>query len=164
MGRISRCRNQSNRYDHFKNKKKNAYQPTRPFRTIEGIESEAFEKLDMGAIGILIRFYIKFDGHNRFNLSLTYREVKHKMSSLIFSRYIWQLIGYGFIDVRRFGRLERNCSLYGLSNRWKRLSTDPDKLDKIELFLDHIERMKRQPGCQKKRMKIYALRKKILEM
>jgi len=164
MGKNSKYKKHRNHYDKTQNEKKRAYQPTRPFRTVEGIESKTFEKLDMGAIGVLIEFYIKFDGRNRSNLSLTYREVKHKMSSLIFTRYIWQLIGYGFIDVRRWGRLERNCSLFGLSNRWRRLSTEPDKLDKIEVFLEQIERMKKQPGSQKKRMKMYALRKKILEM
>lgn len=84
------------------------------------------------------------------------------MSSLIFTRWQWQLIGFGFIDVVRSGRLERNCSLYGLSNRWRRLSEKPETLDEIEQLLNEIERLKREKGSEEKRMKINALRKKAL--
>lgn len=157
---------------HQKKKSKNecqkektkAYKPKQPFRTVEGIGTLPWEKLDMGAIGVLMKFYEKFNGFNRYNLSLTYKEVKNKMASLIFTRFIWQLIGYGFLDVRRFGRLERKCSLFGLSNRWRRLCKESEKLELIEKLLNKIEHLKRQPGSQKKRMKIYALRKEILKM
>ena len=144
--------------------KKKAYQPEQPFRTVEGVGTLAWGKLDFSAVGVLIKFYDKFNGYNRYDLSLTYNEAKDKISSLLFTRFIWQLIGFGFIDVRRFGRLERKCSLYGLSNRWRKLCKEPDKLDQIENLLNEIERLKRQPGSQKKRMKIWELRNKILKM
>lgn len=148
-----------------KNKEdRKAYQPKQPFRTVEGVGTAAWGKLDMGAIGVLMELYMKFNGFNRYNLSLTYKEVRSKMASLIFTRFIWQLIGYGFLDVRRFGRLERKCSLYGLSNRWRRLCKEPGKLGQIENLLNNIEGLKRQPGNQKKRMKIWELRNKILKM
>ena len=60
------------------------------------------------------------------------------MSNTLFSRAIWELIGFGFIDARRFGRLEKNCSIYGLSNRWRRLNEDIKKLDEIERLLNKI--------------------------
>lgn len=146
------------------NERKKAYQPKLPFRTVEGIGSPPWEKLDMGAIGVLMKFYGKFNGYNRYDLSLTYREVKHKLSSLLFTRFIWQLIGFGFLDRRRTGRLMRNCSLYGISNRWRKLCEEPEKLDKIEKLLNEIEDLKRQPGSSEKRMRIYKLRYKVLNL
>ncbi len=141
-----------------------AYKPRPPFSSVEGIGTLPWRKLDRGAAGILLEFYFKFNGHNRYDLSLTYREVKEKMSSLIFTRYLWQCIGFGFLDVRRFGRLERQCSLFGLSHRWRRLCKEPEKLEEIDVLLKKIEYLKRQPGSQKKRMKIWELRNKILKM
>lgn len=120
--------------------------------------------MSRNAVFVWFRFYEKFNGFNRYDLSLTYGEVKSKMSNTLFSRAIWELIGFGFIDVRRFGRLERNCSLFGLSNRWKKLSEEPKKLDEIEKLLNQIELLKRQPGSLKKRMKIRELRNKILKV
>lgn len=147
-----------------KERRSGAYKPRIPFHTIEGIGTEAWNRLDMGAIGLLTEFYKKFNGYNRWNLSLPYREVKHKMASLIFTRWQWQLIGFGFIEVVRWGRLERNCSLYALSNRWRKLSKEPGKLDEIESLLKEIEIMKREKGNLKKRMKIEELRKRILRI
>jgi len=150
--------------DRRNKEKTTAYQPRQPFRTVEGIEGAAWEKLSRNAVFVLIEFYRKFNGYNRYDLSLTYREVKNKMSNTLFSRAVWQLIGYGFIDVRRFGRLERNCSLFGLSNRWRKLSENPEKLDAIEKLLEEVEDLKRQPGSLEKRMKIHKLRYKVLNL
>jgi len=141
-----------------------AYKPKLPFRTVEGIESDAWKRLDYGAIGLLMEFYRKFNGRNRANLSVTYREVKHKMSSLIFTRWIWQLIGFGFLDVKRWGRLQRKCSIYGLSDRWRRLSEEPQKLDEIENLLREIDQLKRERGSSDKRERIWAVRLRVLRM
>jgi len=150
--------------DKRNKEKKKAYQPKKPFRTVEGVGSLAWEKLDLRSIGVLMKFYEKFNGYNRYNLSLTYKEVKFLLSSLLFSRSLWQCIGFGFLDVRRFGRLERNCSLFGLSNRWRKLSENPEKLDAVEKLLKRVEDLKRQPGSLKKRMKIHKLRNKVLNL
>lgn len=147
-----------------RNKRKKAYQPKQPFRTVEGFEGAAWEKLSRNAIFVLTEFYRKFNGYNRYDLSLTYGEVKNKISNTPFSRATWELIGYGFIDVRRFGRLERNCSLFGLSSRWRNLSEEPKKLDEIGELLTQVEHLKRQSGGQKKRMKMYERRHKILSL
>ena len=150
--------------DRRNKENRKAYQPKQPFRTVEGFGTSAWKKLDMTAYGVLMRFYDKFNGFNRYDLSLTYKEVKDKISSLLFTRFVWQLIGFGFIDVRRFGRLERNCSLFGLSNRWRKLSDETEKLDEIERLLNQVELLKRQPGSQRKRMKMWELRKRILRL
>lgn len=143
---------------------KQAYKPKKPFWTIEGVGSEAWKRLDFGAVGLLMKFYEKFNGYNRANLSVTYREVKNKVSSLVFTRWIWQLIGYGFLDVKRQGRLERKCSLYGLSDRWRRLSEQPKKLDEIEELLAKIEKLKRQRARPGKLDEIRALRHQIINI
>ena len=143
---------------------KKAYKPRQPFSSVEGIGTLAWRKLDLRSIGVLMKFYEKFNGYNRYNLSLTYKEVKPLLSSLLFSRSLWQCIGFGFVDVIRFGRLERQCSLFGLSNRWKRLCKEPEKLEKIDMLLKRIDYLKRQPGSQKKRMEIWELRNKIIKM
>jgi len=147
-----------------KQSEKKAYKPGQPFRTIEGIGTEAFSRLSRNAVFILVKFYEKFNGYNRYDLSLTFGEIKNKMSNTLFSRSIWELTGFGFIDVRRFGRLEKNCSLYGLSNRWRKLNNQPEKLDQIQKLLAEIEDLRRQPGSQKKRMEIYRLRKTVLKL
>ena len=141
-----------------------AYKPKPPFSSVEGIGTAPWKRLDMGACGVLMEFYDKFNGYNRYDLSLTYKEVKNKMSSLIFSRYLWQLIGFGFLDIRRTGRLMRYCSLFGLSNRWRKLWKEPEKLDEIEKLLNRVELLKRKPGSKKKRMKMRELRNKILNL
>lgn len=154
---------QKTKNENHKNRTK-AYQPRLPFRTVEGIGTEASKRLSRNAVFVWFKFYEKFNGFNRYDLSMTYREIKNKMSNTLFSRAIWELVGYGFIDVRRFGRLERNCSLFGLSNRWRKLCDEPKKLNEIEKLLNQIELLKRQPGSLKKRMKIYELRTKILKI
>ena len=77
-----------------------AYQPTAPFKTVEGVGTEPFKRLSAYAVYVLVRFYEKFNGYNRNELSLPYREIKKAMSGAVFSRSIWELIGYGFIDVQ----------------------------------------------------------------
>lgn len=164
MGWEKNYKNRNHLKNRNQNERKKAYQPKKPFRTVEGVDTSSWEKLDMGAVGILMKFYSKFNGYNRYDLSLTYREVKNKMASLIFTRYLWQLIGFGFLDIRRTGSLMRNCSLYGLSNRWRKLCEEFEKLDEIEKLLNRIETLKRLPGNQKKRMKMYELRNQILKL
>jgi hypothetical protein len=141
-----------------------AYRPQRPFSTVEGVGSESWKRLDMGAIGLLLEFYDKFNGYNRYSLTVTYGEVKHKMSSLIFTRWVWQLIGFGFLEVKRWGRLQRKCTIYGLSDRWRKLSERPEKLNEIASLLSQIDRLKRQPGSSEKRSQINALRYQICSM
>jgi len=125
-----------------KSNSKGAYKPILTYRSVESIESSAWARLSPHAVWILMEFYKKFNGYNRTNLSPTDREVKGKIASSTFSKSIWELVGYGFIDVKRFGRLERNKALYALSNRWKRLGEKPWKLDRIGNLLARVEKVK----------------------
>ena len=149
--------------------KRRGYVPSPPFAIIEGSGTEPFDKLYPPAVWVLHRIYKKFNGLNRANLSCTYDEVKNIMSGRVFSRALWELIGFGFLDVKRFGRLERTCSIFALSDRWRRLcgSEAADRRAKIGVLLGDIERLKREswPKDKKveKREQIRALRKRIFE-
>jgi len=143
---------------------KKAYKPKPPYSSVEGTETDVFGRLSRNAVFVLLKFYEKFNGFNRYDLSLTYGEVKSKISNTLFSRSVGELIGFGFIDVRRPGSLKRKCSLYGLSQRWRKINNNPEKLDQIQELLSEIEKLKRQPGSVKKRMKMNELRKKVLKL
>ena len=141
-----------------------AYKPKKPYRSVEGIGSMPWKKLSRDAVFVLNKFYEKFNGYNRYDLSLTYDEVKNKISNRPFSNALLELLAFGFIDIKRPGRLERECSIYGLSNRWRRLDEEPKILDEIEVSLKEMKNLKRKPGGQKKRMRINELRKKVLDL
>ena len=142
----------------------NAYKPKKPFKTIEGVGTELWMRLSRNAVYVLDRFYAKFNGYNRDDLSLTYPEMKNKMSGRLFTISLWELIGFGFIDIVRQGRLERECSIYRLSNQWRKLENEPKILDKIELHLEKVEKLMREEGGIEKRMRINKLRNSILRL
>jgi hypothetical protein len=125
------------------NQSNRAYKPKPPYAAVEGIESPAYEKLSPHAVWALLEFYRKFNGYNRNNLALSYKEVKNKVSTGTFNKAIWELQGFGFLDTVRLGRLERNNSIYALSTRWKRLSNSLEKLGRIEKLLTRAEKVKR---------------------
>lgn len=140
MGFEKNCQNKKNHRTN--NRSSKAYRPKPPFRSVEGTDSFSWDKLSPHAVYVLMEFYRKFDGYNRSNLILSYKEVQQKIANGTFSKAIWELIGFGFIDVKRFGRLERNNSIYALSNRWNRLRQNPKKLDRIRRLLARTEKVK----------------------
>jgi hypothetical protein len=154
--------------DEQKNKyRSTAYRPKPPFGIIEGIGTPPFNRLSPTAVWALNRFYSKFNGRNRNNLSLSYGEAKKVMSSFVFTRSIWELLGFGFMDVQRFGRLEKNCSIFSISDRWRRWQTADSEshLDKIASILAEIQTLKREVWSEdrksEKRQRITALRKQV---
>ncbi len=132
-----------------------AYKPKRPFKCIEGLGTEPWMRLSRNAAYVFDRFHKKFNGYNRSNLALTYNEMKEKMSNRLFSGSLWETIGFGFIDIIKSGGLQRSCTIYGLSNRWRKLCDAPEKLDKIQALLKEIENLRRKPGSVDKRMNIH---------
>jgi len=139
-----------------------AYKPKIPFQTVEGLGTPPWMMLSRNGVYVLDRFYAKFNGYNRSNLTLTYREMKDKMSFRLFSSAIWEVIGFGFIDSLNPGGLERKSTIYGLSNRWRKLLEEPGNLEKIRSLLKEVKDLKRKAGGIEKRMKIRKLRKQIL--
>jgi hypothetical protein len=124
------------------NTTKKAYKPKAPFMTVEGAESAAWTKLSPHAVWVLMEFYRRFNGYNRSCLTLSYGDVQYKMAYGTFNKAIWELMGFGFIDVIKNGSLERNNSVYALSNRWKKLSELTSELARIEKLLTEIEKTK----------------------
>ena len=157
--------------DERKNKyRSTAYRPKPPFAIIEGIGTLPFDRLSPTAVWTLVKLYSKFNGFNRSNLSLPYREVKQIMSPFIYTRSIWELLGFGFLDVQRWGRLERNCSIFSVSDRWRRWHTPDSKLhlDRIAAILAEIQKLKRERWSEdrksEKRQHIAALRKTVFDV
>lgn len=155
--------------DHPKTKRhkrsSKAYQPTPPFKSVEGVDSMAWEMLSPYAVWVLMGFYKKFDGFNRNCLKLSYSEVSNKISNNTFNKAIWELKSFGFIDVVRSGRLERNNTLYALTNRWKGKSKKPAKLNRISNLLKRAEKVKRisTPNYSNEEKKTeFRLRRKTL--
>jgi len=123
-----------------------------------------FKRLSRNAIFVIVKLYEKFNGYNRFDLSLTYSEIKDKLSNTPFADAIFEAFAFGFIDIRRAGRLERNCTIYGLSDRWRRLEKNPERLDEIESLLDQLKIVKREKGSYEKRTRIRKLKAEILNV
>jgi hypothetical protein len=157
--------------DERKNKQRStAYHPKPPFGIIEGLGTPPFGRLSPPAVWALAKFYTRFNGHNRGNLSLPYRAVKTTMSPFVFNRSLWELLGFGFIDVQRWGRLERTCSIFSLSDRWRRWQTadSTPQLDRIAAVLAEIEKVKREKWPEgkgpEKRQRITALQKMVFDV
>ena len=149
--------------------KKHAYKPRSPFAIVEGAGTPPFKKLSPEAVWVLLELYRKFNGYNRGDLSLTFNEVSRTMSGRVFSRALWELIGFGFIDVNRPGRLERTCTIFGFSDRWRQLRAPEaeDRRAKIGALLEEIEKLKREKWEEgrksEKRQRIAALRRAVFE-
>ena len=141
-----------------------AYKPKPPYKSVEGMGSKPWLKMTRHGAYVLDRFYAKFNGFNRDNLSLTYAEVKDKMSNRLFTAGLWEVFGFGFIDRVRPGRLERQCSIYRISNRWRKLEHKLKFLDEIERLLKEILKLGRKRASLENRMKINMLRKRIARL
>ena len=147
-----------------KSGKHGAYTFEKPFKAMEGVGGEVFNHLSRNAVFVFVRFYIEFDGSNRFDLSLPYSKVKEKMYNNMFADAIFETVAYGFIDIIRQGGIERKPTIYGLSSRWRRLEKNPEKLDQVDRLLSELWRLKKEKGSVEKRMKIRVLKKEILKL
>ncbi len=127
--------------------KKKSYRIKGPFWpfTNKIAESEAFKRLDPFDVFVLAKYWGKYYPDNRDNLCVTNSEIKYKISTATFSKSKLRLRAFGFLYVVRFGRLERNASIFGISGKWESLSKHPDKLDRIERLLSRHEKIKRMP-------------------
>jgi len=110
------------------------------------INSEAWKGLKAHTKWLYFEFKLRFHGDNSRNIILTYMEAKKIMSIDTFIEDRKQLIERGFIDVIKRGGLEKQCMIYGLSNRWKKYGTkDFIKVD-IEKTLPEIYTTKFKKG------------------
>ena len=99
------------------------------------LKSEAMEGLKASTKWLYFEFKYRFYGDNDHSIIFTYKEAKEIMSESAFIKSRNQLIERGLIDVIRRGGLEKQPTIYGLSDRWKRFGTkDFIKADLKKIF------------------------------
>jgi len=120
------------------------HHPRTPFKCIEGIGSKAMKKLTGSDILVLTMLYEKFNGMNRDNISLPFHEVKERISNATFFKSIQRLVAFGFIRIVKSGRIGegQRCSIYGLSDLWRKFERNPAELERIEKVLKKIDILK----------------------
>ena len=127
-------------------KKKNKIDGTYSYIEHNIINSEARKGLKAHTKWLYFEFKLRWYGDNARNIILTYIEANKIMSIATFINDRKLLIERGFIDVIRRGGLEKQCMIYGLSNRWKKYGTkDFIKVD-IEKILPEIYTTKFKKG------------------
>ena len=106
-----------------KKKKKFKYEGRFAGITHKQRESEAFDGLTIHAKWLYLEFRFKYNGENEHNIIFTIKEAKKIMSESTFRKARNQLIERGFIDIIKRGGLEKQPTIYGLSDRWKKYGT-----------------------------------------
>jgi len=110
------------------------------------INSKAWKGLKAHTKWLYIEYKLRWYGDNTRNIILTYTEANKIMSIDTFVNDRKLLIERGFIDIVKRGGLEKQCMIYGLSNRWKKYGTkDFIKVD-IEKILPEIYSTKFKKG------------------
>ena len=118
-------------------KKKNKREFDGQFTGIEHriLKSEAMKGLKANTKWLYFEFKYRFYGDNPKHIIFTYKEAKEIMSESTFVKSRNQLIERGLIDVVRRGGLEKQSTLYGLSDRWRKFGTkDFIKVDLKKIF------------------------------
>ncbi len=100
--------------------------------TYELIDSPAWNDLPPTDKVIYIQIYRQFNGHNEQNLKLPYSQMDFSPATI--SKSIRRLIDVGLINLIKQGGLFKNCSIYGLSTRWKIYKNPPLMAKSIEMF------------------------------
>jgi hypothetical protein len=124
------------------------------------------------AVNVFTMFGNKFSKDNKGKgLCVTYQEAGPFMSPATFRKALFWLMALGFIHCVRAGRLERKASIYDLSEKWRHLSSCPDKLARIEKLLRRHDLIARIPLKRNGKVNIRrrgdlnpTLRKKMVRM
>jgi hypothetical protein len=106
----------------------------------EILRSKAFKELPGTAIQVLMWFYLKrklknmgsrgkekwvITNNDEIVFSYAYAEKKYGLTRVRFSRALTKLIELGFIDIAYHGGgMMGDCTLYGISERWRKYGTD----------------------------------------
>ena len=112
------------------------------------INSEAWKGLKAHTKWLYFEYKLRWHGNNTKNIIFTYLEAKKIMSINTFINDRTLLIERGFIDVVKRGGLEKECMIYGLSNRWKKYGTKDFIQGDIEKILPEIYTTKFKKGHQ----------------
>jgi len=110
------------------------------------INSEAWKGLKAHTKWLYFEYKLRWYGDNTRNIILPYLEANKIMSIDTFINDRKLLIERGFIDVIKRGGLEKQCMIYGLSNRWKKYGTKDFIQVDIEKILPEIYATKFKKG------------------
>ncbi len=112
----------------------------------EIIDSKPFQELTIHAKWLYVEFKKRYNGKNKYNISLTQKESKAIMAINTFNKSRNQLIEKGFIDLIRRGGLWKQCSIFALSERWRKYGTPEFEKINIKDILPPIYKNKFSKG------------------
>ena len=96
------------------------------------IDSLAWHNLSGNSIMVFLQLMRKRTGYNDSDLSLTYKEMEGRISRATLRKCFIELVEKGFIDMMRQGGLEKQCNIYGISERWRYYGTDKFELKTLK--------------------------------
>lgn len=117
------------------------------------LESAAYKTLSCTACWLYAELKYEWRGKKKNEIKLTYSDIKERKKTHFraISKAFLELEIFGFIDVIQRGGLFKGASIYALSDRWKEISDDPEKLKQANIILKNkLQRIK------KKRRKEYV--------
>jgi len=110
------------------------------------LDSKAWKGLKIYTKWLYFEFKVRWHTDNTRNIIFTQREAKNIMAIDTFYKSRNKLIERGFIDIVERGGLEKQPTIYGLSNRWKKYGTkDFVKVD-LKKVLPKIFKIKFKKG------------------
>jgi hypothetical protein len=129
-------------------KRKNNKTNNGPFAKLdhEIAQSKSFQELTVHAKWLYVEFLLRYNGKNKYNISFTQKEAEKIMSTKAFKKARNQLIERGFIDLIRRGGLWKQCSIFALSDRWRKYGTPEFEKVNIKDILPPIYKHKFSNG------------------
>jgi len=110
-------------------------------------DSKAFQELTIHARYLYYEFRYRFKGNNKYDIKLPRREIKQiPMAISTFNKCVKQLYEKGLIEIVRRGGIEKQPTIYGLSEKWHKYGTKEFERRKIEDVLPPIYKTKFKKG------------------
>lgn len=129
-------------------KRKNNKTNNGPFVKLDNeiTDSKPFQELTIHAKWLFVEFKKRYNGKNKYNISFTQTESKEIMAISTFNKSRNQLIEKGFIDLIRRGGLWQQCSIFALSERWRKYGTPEFEKKNIKEIFPPIYKNKFNKG------------------
>lgn len=95
------------------------------------MDSPAYRALSDSAKVVFNEFLREWGGKDQNSIILTYSTVQERTTRApaTIAHAILELEAFGFIDRKEPGGLHNRATVYALSERWKEVSKDPQKLE-----------------------------------
>ena len=111
------------------------------------MESKAYKALGCVACWLYAELKYEWRGKKANEIKLPYSDIKErkKIHPRAIAKAFLELEVFGFIDVVQRGGLFKGASIYALSERWKEISDDSEKLKQAKISLKRkLERIKKK--------------------